>query len=209
MNLNKLYHRILTLSYKHKRSHIGSCLSAVGIIARIYEDHPGDVFVLSSGHAGLALYVVLEQVYGHDAEELLLLHGTHPSRDVEHHIEFSSGSLGHGIGSACGIALSDPTHPVHVLVSDGELYEGSCWEALRFITEKRMHNIVVHINANGYGAYRNIDPSALYYNFRPCLQTIIHNTGGIAYRFGLHGQDAHYHVLTEAEYEAAIRGLES
>ena len=79
MDLKK---RILEIAYKHKLSHLGSYLSAVGIINEIYKfKKPEDIFILSSGHAALALYVVLEKYEGKNAEELFLKHGGHPHRD--------------------------------------------------------------------------------------------------------------------------------
>ena len=84
MHLNDLQKRILDISYKHKLSHLSSNLTAVGIIDEIYclrKDN--DPFILSSGHAGLALYVVLEKYYGLDAEKLFKKHGVHPNRDIK------------------------------------------------------------------------------------------------------------------------------
>ena len=69
--------------------------------------------MLSSGHAGLALYVVLEHFYGIDAEHLLKTHGIHPERDLENFIDVSTGSLGLGITIATGIALSNPNINVY------------------------------------------------------------------------------------------------
>ena len=63
--------RILEIAYKNKLSHLGSYLSSVDIIDKIYaKKNPNDIFILSSGHAALALYVVLEKYENRDAEEL-------------------------------------------------------------------------------------------------------------------------------------------
>jgi len=93
--MNDLQKRIIEISHKHKLSHLSSCLASVNVIDKIYsvkkEDEP---FILSNGHAALALYVVLEK-YGLtmcggkkkvNAEELYLKHGTHPNRDLENGI---------------------------------------------------------------------------------------------------------------------------
>ena len=106
------------------------------IIDEIYKSkNEEDIFILSSGHAALALYVILEKYEGKDAEELFLKHGGHPHRDEENGIYCSTGSLGLGITVAVGRALADKNRKVHVLISDGESAEGSVWEALRFIKE--------------------------------------------------------------------------
>jgi transketolase N-terminal domain/subunit len=95
--INKLNERILEISIKHKLSHLGSCFTALPIIYEIFlEKQATDKFVLSSGHAGLALYVVLEHFYGVAAEHLLETYGIHPERDLENFIDVSTGSLGLG-----------------------------------------------------------------------------------------------------------------
>ena len=87
--MNKLERRIIDISYKLKLSHISSCLMAVGIIDEIYKvKAKDDIFILSNGHAGLALYTILEKYEGHNAEKLTLKHGTHPNRDLKDGIHF-------------------------------------------------------------------------------------------------------------------------
>src|SRR5581483_4634993 len=151
--MTKLKKRILDISYKHKLSHIGSCLTAVDIIEEIYKTKKEeDIFVLSCGHAGLALYVILENIYGLDAEELFKKHGVHPNKCIEDKIYCSSGSLGHGLPIAIGMALANKERKIYCLISDGELAEGSIWESLRFINEQQINNIEIYVNINGYSA---------------------------------------------------------
>jgi transketolase len=157
-NLDKLNNRILEISIKHKLSHLGSCFTALPIIYEIYSKKKlEDKFVLSSGHAGLALYVVLEHFYGVDAEHLLETHGIHPERDLENFIDVSTGSLGLGITIASGMALSNPKINIYCLISDGESAEGSVWEALRFLDENEIANIEIYANINGWAAYKKVD----------------------------------------------------
>ena len=111
----RLKKRILEIAYKNNLSHLGSYFSALGIIDEIYNTkNDDDIFILSSGHAALALYVVLEEYHGHNAEELFNKHGGHPHRDEENHIHCSTGSLGLGITVAIGRALADKNRTVHV-----------------------------------------------------------------------------------------------
>lgn len=177
-NIDKLNKRILEISIKHKLSHLGSCFTALPIIYEIYNNKkPEDKFVLSSGHAGLALYVVLEYFYGVDAEYLLEKHGIHPERDLENFIDVSTGSLGLGITIATGMALANPNIDVHCLISDGESAEGSVWEALRFIDEQRLSNIKVHANVNGWAAYKPVDKDKISQRLKVFLPSIqIHFT---------------------------------
>ncbi len=176
--IDKLNQRILDISINHKLSHLGSCFTALPLIYKIYnEKKHQDKFVLSSGHAGLALYVVLEHFYGVDAEHLLETYGIHPERTLENFIDVSTGSLGLGITIATGIALANSDIKVYCLISDGESAEGSIWEALRFIDEKEIKNIEIHVNVNGWAAYKPVDSEKLTQRLKLFLPSInIHYT---------------------------------
>ena len=203
--MNKLKKRILDIAYKHKLSHLGSYLSAVDIVDEIYKTKkPEDIFILSSGHAALALYVVIEKYEGKNAEELFLKHGGHPHRDEENGIYCSTGSLGLGITVAVGRALANKNRRVHVLISDGESAEGSVWEALRFIKESNLSNIEVYVNVNGYAAYDKVDIKYLVDRLKVFLPTInIRYTSVNQYPF-LRGLNAHYHVMSEKDYKSTL-----
>ena len=197
--------RILEIAYKHKLGHLGSYLSAVGIIEEIYQTKKTeDIFILSSGHAALALYVVLEKYEGKNAEELFLKHGGHPHLDEANGIYCSTGSLGLGITVAVGRALANKNRKVHVLISDGESAEGSVWEALRFIQESNLTNIEVYVNVNGYAAYDKVDVKYLVDRLKVFLPTInIRYTSVNQYPF-LRGLNAHYHVMSEEDYKLTL-----
>ena len=201
----KLKKRILEIAYKHKLSHLGSYLSAVGIINEIYKSkQPEDIFILSSGHAALALYFVLEKYEGKNAEELFLKHGGHPHRDEANGIYCSTGSLGLGITVAVGRALVDKDRKVHVLISDGESAEGSVWESLRFIQENNLTNIEVYVNVSGYAAYDKVDIKYLADRLKAFLPAInIRYTDVNQYPF-LRGLNAHYHVMSEEDYKSTL-----
>ena len=172
-----LKQRILEIAYKHKLSHLGSYLSAVDIIDEIYkEKKPEDIFILSSGHAALALYVVLEKYEDKDAEELFLKHGGHPHRDEENGIYCSTGSLGLGITIAVGRALANKTQ------------------------DKK-----VYVNVNGYAAYDKVDERYLVDRLEAFLPSIhIRYTSVNQYPF-LRGLNAHYHIMSEQDYESTLK----
>lgn len=155
--------RILAISYEHKLSHIGSCLSALPILEEIFsKKKPEDKVVLSSGHAGLALYVVLESLGEGNAERMLETQGIHPTRlPGENLIDVSTGSLGQGLPISVGLALSDRSRGVHCLVSDGEAMEGSIYESLKIARDLKLDNLHVIVNSNGWGAYSAIDQDQL------------------------------------------------
>ena len=146
--------RIIDITYQEKLSHLSSCLSAWPIINEIYEQKAEDeIFILSNGHAGLALYCELEARYGIDPMMLLHKHGIHPNKDLENKLYCSTGSLGSGLPIAVGHALSNPDKQVYVMISDGECAEGSIWESLCFIETAKISNIHVYANINGASAY--------------------------------------------------------
>ena len=199
INLKK---RILEIAYKNKLSHLGSYLSSLDIIEEIYKKkNPEDIFILSSGHAALALYVVLEAYEGKNADELFKKHGGHPHWDEENGLYCSTGSLGLGITIAVGRALANPKRKVYVLISDGEAAEGSVWEALRFIYEQNIKNIEVFVNINGYAAYDKVDINYLSDRLKAFLPSIkLRYTTVNQYSF-LKGINAHYHVMSEEDYK--------
>jgi len=204
MSLKK---RIAEIAYKNKLGHLGSYFSSVGIIDEIYSKmDPKDIFILSSGHAALALYTVIEKYKGIDAEILFKKHGGHPHRDEENSIYCSTGSLGLGLTIALGRAVADPKRKVWVLISDGEAAEGSIWEALKTIYECGITNIEVYVNVNGYAAYKEVDPDYLIKRlvaFLPTKQLHIRKTSVEQYPF-LKGLNAHYHVMSEENYNHVL-----
>lgn len=205
-SLNKLQKRLLDISYKKKLSHISSCLTALQLIDHIFlvkkHDEP---FVLDNGHAGLALYVVLEKTYFKDAEELFDKHGVHPNRDKGDLIDCSTGSLGQGLPIAVGMALADKTKNVYVLTSDGAMAEGSNWEALRIAGEQRIENLRITVNANGHGAYGHIDTDLLDTRLQMFYPTLVAKTSLLDFPAWLQGVNGHYHVMNEEDYKEVNR----
>jgi len=211
-NTKEFKKRIIDISYKHNLSHIGSCLTAVDLLDEMYRKKRNeDITVLSSGHAGLALYVILEHYEGWNAEELLEKHGIHPNRDSIHGIWCSTGSLGHGLGIGVGYALADRTKRVYILLSDGELAEGSIYEACNVIREQKLSNIEIYINFNGWGAYRKITIKSIL----PVIQAVddvcpvhLRKTKMPELEY-IDGLKAHYTVLSEEQYLKLIKQYEA
>jgi transketolase len=150
-------------------SHIGSILSIADILAVLYgsvmnykADEPKwrdrDRFILSKGHAGAGVYAALAES-GFLSVDKLKTHykdGSDLSGHVSHKgipgVEFSTGSLGHGLPVATGMALAakinEDGHMVYVLMSDGECDEGSNWEAALFAAHHKLDNLVIIIDRN-------------------------------------------------------------
>ncbi len=229
----KLRRRILELSYESNFSHLGSCLSAVDIIDTVYKTKKKDEkFILSNGHAGIAWYAVLEKHgYFKDPRIIKKLH-IHPDRNIKHDIYVSTGSLGQGLPIALGMALADRNKNIYCMLSDGECAEGSIWEALRVGWEKKVHNLKIIINANGWSAYDKVnliylteriqafgyklhkvdghDSKKIFELLRKdrnrSLTCIFAYTSVEQFSF-LKGLDSHYYVMKQNDYEQAIKVL--
>ncbi len=199
--MNLLHYRILELSWKHGLSHIGSCISCADIIDDIYSHkREHEPFLLGNGHAGLALYVVLEKYYGFDPEAILAKHGIHATKDPAFKIWGSGGSLGQLETVAVGMALADRTKDVYLLSSDGSMQEGASWEALWMKSDLALTNLRWTVSANGLAAYRTMDSLHLTRAIEaidPGVEVRHTHNHGIPF---LNGLSAHYYKMTAADW---------
>jgi len=167
---HKIRHLILDMIYRARSSHLGCSLSIVDILVALYlggvlrinPKDPNwkdrDKFILSKGHACVALYAMLA-VRGFFPLQKLEEYGTDGTLIGDHNtlgslpgIETTNGSLGHGLPIGIGMALAakkaDRSSRVFVLVGDGECQEGSVWEGLMFAGFHRINNLVLIIDNN-------------------------------------------------------------
>jgi len=153
----------LEMANKAGTSHIGSCLSCADILAVLYGEvmhyrpsepnwEDRDRFIMGKGHAGSALYATLAECRFFPVEDLdthcqpgslLLGHVSHLVPGVE----ASTGALGHGLSIGCGMAMATDRR-VFVLLSDGDLNEGSTWEAIMFAGQHKLHNLTAIVDWN-------------------------------------------------------------
>jgi len=149
-------------------THVGGALSATDILVALYREvlrvrpeeprWPGrDHLILSKGHASAALYATLAEcgffpvdelaTYGSSAGRLM----AHPTTDVPG-VEFATGSLGHGLALGAGLALAarraGRDNRVYVLLGDGELQEGTVWEAAMAAAHYRLDNLTAIVDRN-------------------------------------------------------------
>jgi transketolase len=156
---------ILEQSKRANVGHVGSALSVADILASLYggvlkgrpNDPDRDRFLMSKGHAALALYAALhmagylthEVLESYSADGSLL--GVHPHHGLTG-VDFSTGSLGQGLAMAAGAALAarlQGSHRrVYALLSDAECNEGSVWEAAMFAAHHRLENLVAIVDSN-------------------------------------------------------------
>lgn len=170
---NDLRRRIVDVVCRGRDGHIPSAYSIVDVVETLYHDvlrfdpkRPDwpdrDFFILSKGHGCVALYVVLEK-HGFITERELAafcrrggLLGEHPDCTKIPGVEASTGSLGHGLPFAVGIALGlqiqNRHNRVFVLVGDGECHEGTIWEAANVGVNRHLGNLCVVVDWNGSAA---------------------------------------------------------
>lgn len=161
---------VLEQSKRAGVGHIGSALSIADILAALYgglldlrspNDPQRDRFILSKGHAALALYAALHLRGFLSRDELDTycgdgsLLGVHPEHALEG-VDVSTGSLGQGLsigaGMALGARMQSARRRVFVLLSDAECNEGSVWEAAMFAAHHRLSNLIALIDVNGQQA---------------------------------------------------------
>jgi transketolase len=168
--------RLLQMHFEAGVGHIGGNLSALDAMLVLHHEtmRPEDSFVLSKGHAAGALYVTLWTLGRLSDDDLATFHkdGTllagHPAAGWSRSIPFATGSLGHGLPDAAGMALGYKlqTRAGHIfcLTSDGEWQEGSNWEALIFCSHHQLNNLTILVDENhlqGFGtteAVASMDP---------------------------------------------------
>jgi transketolase len=183
--------RIIEIAKKLHLAHVGSCLTAVNIIEEIYQIKKKDEkFILSCGHAGLALYVIIEKYEGINAEDIYKHHGAQPGRCDKCRLDCSTGSLGHGLPIALGMAMANRTKNVYCLISDGECSEGTMWEVSNVVRKYNVSNLKIYLNFNGWSAYDRVDERMLG-NIMTIFPSI-HVRRTRVEDYGLSGLSAHY-----------------
>jgi transketolase len=201
----------LRMTHRARASHIGSCLSIADLLAVLYgailridasrPDWPErDRLIISKGHAAAIVYATLAEsgffpvgdldFYSADGGPL----SGHVTKTVPG-VELSTGSLGHGLPVAAGMALSAQRDGAHwrsfCILSDGEMDEGSNWEAIQFAQHFRLSNLVAIVDYNKIQSFGSIaDVSDLH----PLAEKFR------AFNWGVHELDGHDH-------EALVRAL--
>ena len=177
-----LIKKIIEISYLSKAHHIGPELSCIDLLVVLYfyylkinpkkpQEKNRDHFIMSKGHAALALYLVLMKKNFFSEKYLIdefLTNGGnlggHPDKNIKHGIEVSSGSLGQGLSIGAGLSLASKKDNLKsksvVLVGDGELNEGMIWEAVMFSSHKRLDNLICIVDKNnlqGLGSTKSVN----------------------------------------------------
>ena len=161
--------KTLEIIYKTKSPHIGPSFSIVEVLVSLYfgvinnspnqtDNEERDRFILSKGHSCASLYAVLfergfiteEELQKFAVDDGVLEH--HPLRNLKQGIELSTGSLGHGLSVGAGLSLAakmdGSSRKTFVLMGDGEINEGSVWEAAMFASHHKLNNLVAFVDNN-------------------------------------------------------------
>ena len=177
--------------YNAKASHIGSALSIVDLVCYVYFCNKFDLdptvdiknrdsFILSKGHACTAVYAALHeagvinsnelQTYGQDGSTLM-----HHISTKTRGVDLSTGSLGHGLPFTIGLSLADKinclNHKRLCLIGDGELAEGSNWEALLVAAHHKLSNIILIIDGNKLQSIKTVNETLNLASYRDKFQS--------------------------------------
>ena len=206
--MDKLRKAIIEASYKAHACHIGSALSCVDIIWDIYNKMKlEDIFVFSKASGVAALYVVLAEngLFPEKKVAYYLKKYPLPSRKVPG-VFVDGGSLGHGLPMACGIALANRKVNVYVLMSDGELQEGTTWESLLFKKQHNLNNLKIYVDSNSYQACGKVqDILDIPWEFIVTSGVkVIDTVKGSGVSFMENNNNWHYFNLDEDTYKKAI-----
>jgi transketolase len=163
--------RLLEMHYESRAGHIGGNLSSLDLMLVLHHEilDSQDHFILSKGHAAGAYYVTLWTIGRLQDDDLRHFHGEgtrlsgHPPASGIEGVLFATGSLGHGVSLAAGLAkakrLKSEPGRIYCLTSDGEWNEGSCWEALIFARQHKLENLTIVVDNNGlqgFGTTREV-----------------------------------------------------
>ncbi len=171
LTLKNCRKRLVQMHYESGVGHLGGNLSCIDLIAVWMNNYyqQNHQFILSKGHSAGALYIGLWSIGKITEEELKTFHksptklGGHPPINSFPDIPFATGSLGHGLSLAAGLALAkklkNDTGHIYCLTSDGEWQEGSIWEAFIFALHHKLNNLTIIIDKNnfqGFGSTKDV-----------------------------------------------------
>ena len=228
----------LTFKSGKKGAHIGPALSCMEIMAVLYgnvlnvdAEVPGDVdrdrFILSKAHGVLAQYTALNEIGFISKEELDTFQengtcfGGHPTLNLEHGLEYTGGSLGMalsvGVGMALDAKLKGRNNKVYILVGDGELDEGSNWEAVLSAAQFKLDNLVIVVDKNRlqYGGptkeIMNIDNLQSKFEAFNCKTKVVdgHNVRKLLDAFNNFSEDSPYVIIAETVKGKGVSFMEN
>jgi len=209
--------QVLQSSFEAGACHIGSALSCVGIMIKLFYDilGPEDIFLFSKASGVATFYAILADKGMFPKEKISqYLHDYPlPSKEVPGVIH-SLGSLGHGLPVAVGLAHACPERNIYVLISDAECQEGTTYESLLFARQhdlKNLHVIVDYNQIQACGFVYNILDISVFLDFLksffPTVE-IAYTMKGDGVDFMENSPDWHYRNLTPELLESALKQID-
>ena len=209
--IRRLKREIIKASYLVGACHIGSALSAIDIIWKIYAKmNKRDIFIFSKASGVAALYVVLAErgYFPKSKVAYYLKNYPLPNRKVPG-VMIDGGSLGHGLPIAIVIALTNRKRNVYCLMSDGEIDEGTTWESLLFKKQHKLDNLKIYCDWNKFQACGKIkDILDIPWDFIKSMGVkVVDTIKGAGVDFLENKVESHYVNLTPELYLKAIKEL--
>jgi transketolase len=208
--INELRRDILQSSFDAGACHIGSALSCLGILVDLFYNQltQDDIFIFSKASGVSAYYSILADKGYFPKEKLsfYLKNYPLPSKEVPG-VLHSVGSLGHGLPIAVGLAYVNPNKRVFVLISDGEVEEGTFWESLLFKRQHKLENLKIIVDWNGCQAIGRIeDVLDLPWDFIKSMGVdVVKTIKGAGVSFLKDRIESHYINLTPELLERALK----
>lgn len=172
---NKIRVTFLKLYYEGYKYHLGGSASCLDLLTILFfggfinfNDKKRSKFILSKGHALGVLYAILlnQNLIKKRKFDIFnkkgLLGGQLDTRVFKDFVDWNTGSLGHSIGVSTGFAISNPNKKVWTIVGDAEMEEGSIWEGLFYISEKKINNIIIIVDRNKISASTKIEKKEIF-----------------------------------------------
>ncbi len=153
----ELRKKVLDLGLEQGEAHIGGCFSEIEILITLYKIimEKEDKFILSKGHCSHPMYILLNE------KGFCPKITSHPDIDEENGIFCTTGSLGHGLSIAVGMAwarkIQNKKGNIYVLIGDGESQEGVIWESIPLAVKNKLDNLVIIVDRNKVQALDKVD----------------------------------------------------
>ena len=189
---NKLKFEIIKTAFDKQKGSLGGTLSCLDILIALYfkpilnvssdeaNDTNRDRFILSKGHACVALYLILKKLNYID-DETLRSYGDNGGlgAQLDYYIpgvDWNTGSLGHALGVIAGMALSarmnSQAYHSYTILGDAEMSEGSIWEALTFIGDNKLSNLTCIIDRNRLSVTEELEDVGLFRDFNRIMSSL-------------------------------------
>ena len=196
LDLNKISRgiklKVLEIAVSKGKGHLGGTFSCLDLLVALYYDNnlridpqnalweDRDRFILSKGHACIALYIILEDL-GFISADQLASYGDDGGLGAQidtslNGVDWNTGSLGHALGVASGMAMASKINNKNffacAMLGDAEMSEGSVWEAICYAGDKKINNLICIVDRNKLSVTEILDDDGIFRNFQSTLKNL-------------------------------------